>query len=212
VTFGPTLAGTHGIYRVPLDAGRSPDLLVAAKSYVSPLSWTPDGKSLLYVQRSQCSDIWVLPTAGPGTPRPFLQTSFNENDAQVATDGKWVAYSSDESGRDEVYVVPFPGPGGKSQISTEGGQSPQWSRNGRELFYSNLTNQVMALDVQTGPSFHARRPQPLFKLTPGGPVWQVTLDPQRFLVERVRERATTTTFVVITDWFEDLQRRLPNRR
>ena len=106
--------------------------------------------------------------------------------------------------------MPFPGPGGKFQISTQCGRHPAWSRNGRELFYKELgTDRLMAVDVQPGPVFRAGPPQALFKTTSSGAWFSVTPNPRRFLVERIPVQTRTTTFVTITDWFDDLRRRVP---
>ena len=84
------------------------------------------------------TDLWILSLEDEGEPQPFLQTPYNERGAAFSPNGLWLAYGSDESGRNEVYVRPFPGPGSKYQISREGGNSPVWHRNGRELFYRGL--------------------------------------------------------------------------
>ena len=106
-------------------------------------------------------DIWVLrmgdPSAGSGQARkaqPFLRTPFNESAPRFSPDGRWLAYISDESGRYEIYVQPYPGPGGKWQISTEGGTEPVWNPNGRELFYRS-GDKMMAVDITTQPGFAA---------------------------------------------------------
>jgi hypothetical protein len=138
----------------------------------------------------------------------------NEMNPQVSPDGNWLAYYSDESGRYEIYVVPFPGPGGKSQISTLGGVRPVWSRTGRELFYQELgTDTLMAVDVAAGPIFRAGHPQALFKMTAANAWFDTTSDATRFLVERVPDKLTAmTTFVTITNWFDDLRRRVPVKK
>jgi serine/threonine-protein kinase len=213
VTFASTREGKHGIYRVAADKSGQPELLLAAEAGVEsvvPSSWTPDGKMLFYNQIADGkSHIWILPAPGGGEskPRQFSETSFSEHLPKVSPDGKWVAYFSSESGKSEVYVVPFPGPGGKSQISTQGGRLPTWSHSGRELFYREpVTSQLMAVDVQTAPVFRAGRPQALFKLNGG---YDAMPDGKRFLVQRLPERASTTTFVTVTNWFDDLLRRAP---
>ena len=141
---------------------------------------------------------------------------FDERFPQLSPDGKWVAYESDESGKDEVYVEPFPGPGGKSQISTEGGIRPVWARNGRELFYREpSTNIEMSVEIPAGPVFRAGHPEALFKMygpSPTAVEFTVTPDPKRFLIERMAEGQAVTTLVTITDWFDDLRRRVPLKK
>jgi Tol biopolymer transport system component len=223
VTFASTReANKSGIYRVAADKSGQPELLLATDAPAYPQSWTPDGKTLLYTEPTEGKNrIWILPPPGGGESKPalFSRTSFNEWNAHVSPDGKWVAYDSDESGRSEVYVVPFPGPGSKFQISTQGGMLPYWPRNGRELFYREPSaNQLFAVDVPAGPVFRAGQPQALFKLsgptpTPMNAAWfDVTPDPKRFLVEQLTEKYATSsgsTFVTITNWFDDLRRRVP---
>jgi eukaryotic-like serine/threonine-protein kinase len=195
-------------------------LVSTGEARALPTSWTPDGKTLLYCQYATDRRLqrWILPPPGSGgenKPRMLSQTSFNEENPQVSPNGKWMAYGSDESGKYEAYVVPFPGPGGKSQISTQGGRFPVWSRSGRELFYVEPdTNQLMAVDVSAGPQFRAGQSHALFKLTGSiaDLMFDVTPDPKRFLVARVPEGTVTSTFVTITNWFDDLRRRAPVKK
>jgi serine/threonine-protein kinase len=217
--FHPSGEEKHGIYRVPADKSGPPELLLAAEQ-AAPFSWTPDGKALLYTQINGKRQNWILPMPGSGVeskPRLFTRTSFNESNPAVSPDGKWVAYESDETGNDEIYVEPFPGPGGKSQVSSQGGSNAVWSRNGKELVYAEPnTLQLMAVDVATGPQFHAGIPRAMFKLPAASMAdvaFDVTQDPKRFLVVRVlREEKPGATFVTITNWFDDLRRRAPVSR
>jgi serine/threonine-protein kinase len=125
---------------------------------------------------------------------------------QFSPDGKWVACESDETGRNEIYVVPYPGPGGKSQVSTDGGTQPRWNRSGRELFFRNGAR-MMAVDVETGAAFRAGTPRMLFEkvssdydVAPGG----------RFLMLKpATATADSSELHVILNWFDDLRRRVP---
>ena len=105
-----------------------------------PQSWSPDGRFIAYVtvDPKTAADIWLLPLAGDRKPTPLLQTRFTEQHARISPDGRWMAYSSNESGRQDVYVTRFPEPGGKWPVSTNGGGFPVWRRDGRELFYRAL--------------------------------------------------------------------------
>ena len=89
--------------------------------------------------------------SGDKKPFPFLKTPFDERDGQFSPDGKWIAYQSNESGRFEIYVQPFPGPGGKFQISADGGAQPRWNKNGKEIFYVSLDSKMMAVPVKLSP-------------------------------------------------------------
>jgi Tol biopolymer transport system component len=194
-----------------------------------PYSWSPDGKWLAFEDQSPTTggDIWMLPLDdGPGPPgpasrgvgaearkpQPLIRTPFHEYGGVFSPDGRWLAYSSDESGRFEVYVQPFPGPGSKWQISTEGGggdeNPPRWARNGRELFYRN-GSKMMVVDIQTEPTFTAGKPRLLFEGQYGA-WWDVAPDGQRFLmVQPVEPEQPATQINVVLNWFEELRRRVP---
>jgi eukaryotic-like serine/threonine-protein kinase len=159
-------------------------------------------------------DIWVLPLRGERKPRPFLQTQFKEAGAVFSPDGHWLAYTSNESGRFEVYVQPFPGPGGKWQISTAGGDQPVWARNGRELFYRE-GNKMMAVEVTTRPSFSTGTPTSLFagqyvhrsSLRPAD--YDISPDGGRFLMVQASPQGPSANQInVVLNWFEELKARV----
>jgi Tol biopolymer transport system component len=155
----------------------------------------------------------VLPLEGKRTPRPFLKTPFNERAARLSPDGRWLAYVSNESGRDEIYVQPFPGPGGKWQISASGGNEPVWSRDGRELFYRS-GEKMMAVSVVFGETFSAENPRLLFEghFVPsrrGDAAYDVSPDGQRFLMVKRVQESIPTQLNIILNWFEELKRRVP---
>jgi len=152
---------------------------------------------------------------GDRKPRPFLATQFNEMWPDLSPDGRWLAYKSDESGRYEIYVQPFPGPGGKWQVSTDGGDRPIWARNGRELVYRS-GRRLMAVEVTTSPTFRAGTPKalfdwPFFRPTRGDLPWfDAAPDGQRFLMTKFPEaQATVPQLHVVMEWFEELKRRAP---
>ena len=123
---------------------------------------SPDGRMLAFHEHGLAlPDLWVLSLEGDGEPQPFLQTPFNEAASWFAPDGRWLAYVSNESGRVEVYAQPFPGPGGKYQISTEGGRGPLWHR--RELFYLTPNGGMMAVDIAAEGALTAGTPRLLFE-------------------------------------------------
>ena len=128
-----------------------------------PMSISPDGQLLAFIESNPTTglDIWVT-SLSDHKAQPFIRTSFNESVARFSPDGRWLAYISNESGRNEIYAQPYPGPGGKRQISTEGGTEPVWNPNGRELFYRS-GDKMMAVDIATQPSFSTGKPHVLFE-------------------------------------------------
>ncbi len=182
-------------------------------------SWSPDGQLLAYVEVNPTTgyDIWVL-RMSDREAQPFLRTPFNESAPQFSPDGRLLAYISDESGRFEVYVQLYPGPGEKWQISTEGGTEPVWNRNGRELFYRSGA-MMMAVDVIAQPSFSVGKPRMLFEgqYQPSPYVYEnydVSPDGQRFLMLKPVESgaAAPTQINVVLNWFEELKQKVPTGR
>jgi serine/threonine-protein kinase len=161
-------------------------------------------------------DIWLLSLTGERKEGPFLQTPANEGNAIFSPDGRWLAYVSDESGRDEVYVRPVEGSGGKWQISTQGGGEPVWARSGKELFYRD-GDKMMAVAVETKPQFTAGKPKLLFEghyetsnYTNYLRNYDVSLDSQHFLMVKAGEQVTSATQIsIILNWFDELKRRVP---
>jgi serine/threonine protein kinase/Tol biopolymer transport system component len=181
-----------------------------------PMSWSPDGKLLAFLEVNPTTgyDIWVL-RMDDRKAQLFLRTPFNESVPRFSHDGRWLAYVSNESGRYEIYVQPYPGPGGKWQISTEGGTEPAWNPNGRELFYRS-GDKMMAVDIATRPSFTVGKPQMLFEgpymPTPlTNPNYDVSPDGQRFLMLKPSEsaEAAPTQINVVLNWFEELKQKVP---
>jgi len=130
----------------------------------------------------------VLPLSGDRRPSPLLCTPFTESHGQISPDGKWLAYYSNETGRYEVYVQPFPATGAKWQVSTGGGEQPRWRSDGGELFYLSGDKRLMAVHLGGGPSFDAGTPQPLFTTTMSvgylavSQAYDVTRDGQKFVI------------------------------
>jgi eukaryotic-like serine/threonine-protein kinase len=180
-----------------------------------PRSFSPDGQLLAFFEFNPATaqDIWVL-RLNDRQARPFLQTKFNETDPAFSPDGHWLAYRSDKSGRPEIYVQPYPGPGGEWQISTAGGMEPVWNPNGRELFY-RIGDKMMAVDITTQPGFSAGKPRIRFAgqyvPTPATtPNYDVSPDGQRFLMLKAIEQEQAATQInVVLNWFEELKRRVP---
>jgi Tol biopolymer transport system component len=179
-----------------------------------PSSWSPDGQAMAIVESIGTQSVWILPLQDR-KPQLFDRGQTNESAPRFSPDGHWIAYTSAESGRVEIYVRPYPGPGGKWQISTEGGTEPVWNPKGRELFY-RIGNKMMAVEVTTQGAFSAGKPRVLFEgayvPTPRSlPNYDVSPDGQRFLMLKATEQAQAPTRInVVLNWFEELKRRVPS--
>ncbi len=206
MVFNSRRKGRFDLYRKAASGAGPEELLHADQLDKSPTSWSPDRQHILYTDISVQGrgDIWALPMFGERQPFPFVKTPFDEGFGQFSPDGRWVAYASDESGRSEVYVAPFPGPGAKWQISNAGGGYPRWRANGRELFYFS-TGKLMAAAVGLGADrVEVESVQPLFEMSrPGGgarPYYDVSPDGQRFLHIVLASRATETPLTLLANW------------
>lgn len=216
VAFNSDEGGPPNIYWQLSDGSGGLERFTTSQFTQAPSSWSPDGQLLAFIEVAPTTgiDIWVLRLRAR-TAQPFLRTSFNETSPQFSPDGRWLEYISDESGRFEVYVQPFPGPGGKWQISTEGGAEPLWNPNGRELFYRN-GDKMMAVDISAQPNFSIGKPKVLFEgkyeLTPATLTnYDVSPDGQRFLMLKPSEQTQVapTQINVVLNWYEELKRRVP---
>ena len=176
----------------------------------SATDWSGDGRFLLFRSLSSASnwDIWAMPMSGDRKPFAVVRTKFEERDAEFSPDEKWIAYQSDESGRFEIYIQPFPGGGERVRISTNGGVQARWRRDGRELFYLALDGRLVAVPIalsSTGRTVETGTPAPLFA-APVGSLQDIALhqyivsaDGQRFLIDTVVEEAASP-IVVILNW------------
>ena len=188
--------------------GTLPTLSGASPQF--PASWSPDGVTLAFHERKPDGerDIWVV---SPGRdPVPFLLTPFDERSPRFSPDGKWITYVSDEAGRNDVYVQPFPGPGSKWLVSTEGGIDPVWSKDGRELFYRQ-GDQLMVVSVAAKGEFSAGRPRRLFEIrfdaSDNGPNYDVSRDGQWFVMPRSDRGPAATELHLVLNWFAEVTAR-----
>jgi serine/threonine protein kinase/Tol biopolymer transport system component len=211
ITFHST-TGVAGLFWQLADGSGGRELLT--KDASGPSSWSPDGQLLARNLISAAGWNISVFRLSDRKQDPFLETTFNKGAASFSSDGHWLAYTSDESGRYEIYVQPYPGPGGKWQISTEGGTEPVWSRKGRELFYRS-GDKMIAVEITTQPSFSAGKPKVLFAghYQPSAILnanYDVSSDGQRFLMLKPggQDQAATQINVVL-NWFEELKRRVP---
>jgi len=197
VAFASERTGVFDIYERPFDGPGTETLLVASSDAKLVYDWSPDGRFVLYgVQDPKTGrDLWVVPVTGDRTPVLVAGTPFAEQGGRFSVDGRWIAYESNESGRTEIYVQPFPGSGTRIQMSTQGGQAPQWRRDGRELTYLAPDNRVMALPIEvTGSTVKPGTPVKLFTAPPGGFV--MSSDGQRFLVSTVTAEPAPITLLL----------------
>jgi Tol biopolymer transport system component len=212
IAFASNRTGVLDLYEKSASGVGSEQLLLATDQGKVPNDWSPDGRFLLYRSFDPKTgwDLWALPFGGDRKPIPVVQTNFEERDGQFSPDGRWVAYQSNESGRYEIYVQPFPGPAGKSQISKDGGAQVRWRPDGKELFYIALDDRLMAVPIHftsDDQGVDADAAVPLFSTHVGGAVqspsrqqYSVSPDGQRFLMNTVTEEAVSSPITVILNW------------
>ena len=214
--------GRFRLWQVPADRSGPAQQVVAAGYSQSAESYAPDGKAIAYTVADPGGPpkVAVVPLDGDRKPQPLDDTKFAQGSPKFSPDGRWLAYCSNESGRPQVYVQAFPGPGAKTQISNDGGTDPVWRRNGGELFYRN-GDRMMAVAIATSPNFSAGRPQELWTghYSPGmssscgapgltSSNYDVTADGSRFLMIKDDDQDTSvaTEIIVVLGWQEELRR------
>ena len=193
----------------------SEELMLGTDLSKSPTDWSRDGRFVAYstLTRSAGEDIWILPmdpnpkgARDEGKPFAFLQTEFSESRAAFSPDGRWIAYQSNESGSFEVYIRPFPGPGGKWQVSTNGGTRPRWRLDGKELFFLALSaDKIMSAEIKLGATtVDVGSDRPLFQMNPfgggGRDVYDVTGDGQRFLITTTGNVVGSKAVTLVVNW------------
>lgn len=185
--------------------GATPVAFLSREGSQYPMSWSPDGRRVLFEEPNPGtgSDLFVIALEADTVIQPFLVSDAQEKSGRFSPDGNWIAYMSIEDGREDVYVRPYPGPGPRYRVSANGGRTPLWSADGRELYYWDGTR-AMAVEIQTVP-FAVGSAVPLF----GGPYdftqepnWDVSPD-GRFVMVKA-DPATTREFKVVFNWFEEL--------
>jgi Tol biopolymer transport system component/predicted Ser/Thr protein kinase len=218
VVFSSSSEGASNLFWQAADGTGQPERLVESTT-ARAVSFSPDGEQLLFSEQSPTWDLRLVTLEGDRASEPLIQTPSGEYLASISPDGRWLSYTSDESGREQVYVRPFPDvDSGKWQISQDGGAEPTWGPAGRELFYRNGA-EMLAVTVEADAGFSAGRPRVLFRgnySEAGGanrPSYDVAPDGQRFLMmrdEAPSEQSSSGTQVVVVDnWFEELMQRAP---
>jgi serine/threonine-protein kinase len=235
LVFNSVTSGPASLARRAVDGTGSEQALTKAEYQQRPTAMSPDGRHLVFEQQTPVNSMNLMvvalddgaPLAGTGTPRisALLDTEADERNASIAPDGRWVAYESNKSGQFQIYVKPFPNIGdAEYQISREGGRTPLWAPDGREVFFVN-GSALMVAAVQLTPTFRAGNPSMLFEATSlvldgrvfvnnTGRTYDVSRDGQRFLMLKdaaAARRASRPDIIVVQNWQEELKQRVPTR-
>jgi len=208
VVFNSSRKGPWDLYQKASDGSGAEEVLLESNFSKFPTAWSPDGRSILVPiatgPTGSDRDLFVLSLSGDRKLVPFLQTQFIETFAQFSPDGRWVAYQSNESGRYEVYVAPFPGPSGRRLVSNAGGTYARWRPDGTELFYLAADNKLMVAAVNgRGSSFEVGAVRPLFQTVASLGTrrpYDVSANGQRFLVNTLPEQTASAPITVVLNW------------
>jgi serine/threonine protein kinase/Tol biopolymer transport system component len=202
IAFRRELNAVVDIYAKNFAGTDTATVLLSGEGVDQPTDWSSDGR-FIAVERfgRSAGDIWILPLEEGANPIPFATTEFNELQASFSPDVKWIAYVSTESGRAEVYVTPFPGPGRKWQISTNGGFWPQWRGDGREIFYQTQNNRIVSVGIDYVRESIAIGEEVELFVHASGTDFDVTADGQRFLVVK-EEGQINEPLTLVINWTE----------
>jgi len=214
VAFGTQRHATDGmvigVFRQPASGAGQRNAVVSGAYTTFPTDWSHDGRFMIYSDQDTTtkSDLWVLPLAGDHKPIPLVRTAAFEAFGQLSPDERWLAYTSDVSGREEVYVQAFPTAQGKWQVSTRGGTQPRWRQDGKELFYASAQRQMIAVAVAPGvEGLDLSVQKPLFTHDAFGKddyTYAVSADGQRFLVNAAVSDPSQP-IVVVLNWAAGLK-------
>jgi eukaryotic-like serine/threonine-protein kinase len=215
IVFASPAGSANHMSSIPADGSATdPERLTTNESAEVPQDWSPDGAFILFSLRGPQTrtDLWLL-HVGDRKVRPWLQTPFEESEARFSPDGHWVALVSDQTGRPEVWVRPFPGPGAPVRVSPDGGRNPVWSRDGHELFYEDGLKVLSARVVSQAPDLRFEKPQVLFESRfVQGSMRSFDVAPDgRFLMIEAIDTAPSASIVVVQNWFEELKRLAPTK-
>ena len=192
----------HDMFVKSVNGAESETVLLESPENKIPTDWSPDGRFIVYsvLSAKTGNDLWVLPLQGNTKPFAFKQTSASEFNPTFSPDGRWLAYQSNETGRNEIYVERFPGPARSTLVSTSGGTAPAWRDDGREVIYKGLDDRVMAVPISIGADrVDAGTPVALFALRPGA-TFNMTRDGKRFLVNTSLDDDSSPPITVVLNW------------
>ncbi len=212
LAFASNRKGHLDLYQKEVSGAGNEELLLESEFEKFPQSFSMDGRFLLYYTSGNPrnkGDLWVLPLTGDRKPFPFSQAEFNETYSTFSPDGLWVAYESNESDRSEIYLAPFPGPGGKRQVSASGGSQPRWRRDGKELYFLAPDNTLMATELRgDGEMLEVVTIRTLLKTRAAGHGYQydVTADGGRFLINNLVDQKIYTPITLVQNWTAGLKR------
>ena len=208
IVFNSIRKGKDNLYKKPSSGVGIEEILYESNENQTATDWLYDGKVIVFNRDGGSgtrTDIWILPLFRDKKPFVFLQTRFNEWGARFSPNGQWIAYTSDETGENEIYIRPFPGPGSAVKVSIAGGDAPALGRDGRELFYISKDNKVMAAEVQqTSSGVAVKSVRPLFARSPFMTDYDVFADGQRFLMNRLIEPQSSAPITLVVNWDAEL--------
>jgi Tol biopolymer transport system component len=198
--------GAHADIWVKSINGGTEEPLLESADWRTPEDWSRDGRFLSFnvipVSGRRNLQVWFADLASGRKCTAFQTSALYQQNSRISPDGRWLAFDSDESGRSEVYVVPFPSGTGKWQVSAAGGTIPRWRGDGRELYFLSVDNKIMAAAVNADKTFHAGSPASLFAIHPNlnSAVFEVTSDGQRFLVNSLPADLSSPPLTLIANW------------
>jgi serine/threonine protein kinase len=214
IAFNSSRSGWIDIYVKASNGAGTEELLYKSNDAKGPHDWSPDGRYILFgdLDPKTFVDLWILPLFGDQKPYVFLQTPFSELQGRFSPSGRWIAYSSNESGITQIYVRPFQASGGQRMVSTNGGEQPKWRADGKELFYVSADRKLTAVDVnEVGGTITFSSPKPLFEIravvgAPGADLYAPTRDGQRFVVITPIEESSASPLTVVLNWTAGLKK------
>ena len=213
IAFRSTRDGVGALYQKPSNGQGEEKLLLQNGSLKLPTDWSRDGRYILYQEFDPKNDwgVWALPMFGDRKPVPVVSGPFTESNGVFSPDGHFVAYRSNESGRNEIYIQTFPVATGKWQVSNTGGNDPSWRPDGKEIIYRGLDQRIMSADVRLGQAVQVGVPQVLFpgRVSASGNArnrYTIAPDAKRLLITSPPGRDSLTPTTVVLNWNADLKR------